>query len=203
MQHPEIKVYWVSANDGGTVFVKDNEYFVNQGGLMHEWGKSWKPVRAVSIEHAREIGCGILQQAKAYAQHAAYMGHLPSDDLTQQVRDKCGIVTGYQHGQITAPVDSALATPDINSATRDISTEDLVAALVERGLEVMTKKREAQIRADEREVCVRLIEEQQAKHRAGMAKACCPRHHNDHALMVDVCGQNITAIRLRSNGHEE
>lgn len=53
-------------------------------------------------------------------------------------------------------------------------------------------------RAEERETCAKIIEEQRAKHLADMAHACCARHRGDYALMADVCFQNINAIRARS-----
>lgn len=54
----------------GCVFVKDYDFFVNQGGLHQAWGKRWKPVVAESIEHAREIGCGMFPEAKPYGRQA-------------------------------------------------------------------------------------------------------------------------------------
>ena len=38
------------------VYVKEGEFFKNQGGLVEDWGKNWTPVEAESIEHARKIG---------------------------------------------------------------------------------------------------------------------------------------------------
>lgn len=39
---------------GPNSMVKEAEFFCEQGGLIAEWGKAWKPVRAESIEDARE-----------------------------------------------------------------------------------------------------------------------------------------------------
>lgn len=39
-----------------TVYVKDGDYFIQQGGLKEEWGKNWIRVYANSIDHARGIG---------------------------------------------------------------------------------------------------------------------------------------------------
>jgi hypothetical protein len=38
------------------VVVKEAGFFAEQGGLTAKWGKSWRPVVADSIEHAREVG---------------------------------------------------------------------------------------------------------------------------------------------------
>ena len=38
------------------VYVKEAWYFIKQGGLTQDWGKSWKPVNAESIEAARNVG---------------------------------------------------------------------------------------------------------------------------------------------------
>jgi len=46
---------WPTIN-GRTVYVKDGNFFIEQGGLEEDWGKTWIPVKAYSIEHARELG---------------------------------------------------------------------------------------------------------------------------------------------------
>ncbi len=38
------------------VFVKEAEFFIQQGGMTDLWGKRWMPVIAEDIEHARRIG---------------------------------------------------------------------------------------------------------------------------------------------------
>lgn len=48
--------HYIIRNPGQAVFVKEGEFFVSQGGLTNEWGKTWKKIKARSIEHAREIG---------------------------------------------------------------------------------------------------------------------------------------------------
>ena len=54
----------------GSVFVKDFDFFVSQGGLRESWGKRWRFVAANSVEHARRIGCRILMGARPYARQA-------------------------------------------------------------------------------------------------------------------------------------
>lgn len=46
-------MYYVYYN-GHSWFVKTAEFFEQQGGLTEEWGKSWKPIYATTIEHARD-----------------------------------------------------------------------------------------------------------------------------------------------------
>lgn len=41
--------------NGAAHFVKEAEFFQDQGGLTSEWGKAWKPVVALSIEDARKM----------------------------------------------------------------------------------------------------------------------------------------------------
>ena len=36
--------------------MKERSFFVEQGGLRETWGKAWRPVRASSIEAARNKG---------------------------------------------------------------------------------------------------------------------------------------------------
>jgi len=55
-----MKDYYVHRNDGNAVFVKDGDFFIEQGGLTNSWGKAWKKVRADSIEHARLIGENLI-----------------------------------------------------------------------------------------------------------------------------------------------
>lgn len=44
-------VHW----NGAAWFVKEGDYFKAQGGLTAKWGKAWKPVQAMSCEHARAL----------------------------------------------------------------------------------------------------------------------------------------------------
>lgn len=46
------QVYYVS-NNGKEWFVKEGKFFEGQGGLTSEWGKSWRPILATSIDDAR------------------------------------------------------------------------------------------------------------------------------------------------------
>ena len=48
--------HYVHRNSGQKVFVKEASFFVSQGGLREAWGRSWTPVVAISIEHARRVG---------------------------------------------------------------------------------------------------------------------------------------------------
>lgn len=50
------KEYFVHRNPGGAVFVKEGQFFRDQGGETEEWGKAWTRVVASGIEHARVIG---------------------------------------------------------------------------------------------------------------------------------------------------
>ncbi len=61
--------YMVSVNCVGSVYVKDLDFFHEQGGFREPWGKHWEPVVANNIEHARERGCK-LPGARSYEQQA-------------------------------------------------------------------------------------------------------------------------------------
>lgn len=50
-----LKAYYVHYN-GTSVFVKEADFFREQGGLTKRWGKNWKKIFAKSIEDARERG---------------------------------------------------------------------------------------------------------------------------------------------------
>lgn len=52
--------YYVMRNAGGAVFVKEGDFFVEQGGLEQDWGKHWKCIEAESIEHARSLADKML-----------------------------------------------------------------------------------------------------------------------------------------------
>jgi hypothetical protein len=54
----------------GSVFVKDFDFFVSQGGLRDAWGKRWRFIAARDVEHARRVGCKILAGARPYARQA-------------------------------------------------------------------------------------------------------------------------------------
>lgn len=62
--------YMVVCGPSGSVFVKDRDYFISQGGLTDVWGGDWKPVQAKSIEDAREQGCKLFASARPYADQA-------------------------------------------------------------------------------------------------------------------------------------
>lgn len=60
---------WPHEGRGATVYVKEGTFFRSQGGLTEEWGKTWRPVDAESIEHARRIGyaqAGVAPPAWTY-----------------------------------------------------------------------------------------------------------------------------------------
>lgn len=49
--------HYVLRGSGTTIFVKEADYFVEQGGLIEPWGKAWRAVYdAASIEEAHSIG---------------------------------------------------------------------------------------------------------------------------------------------------
>lgn len=54
----------------GSVFVKDRDFFVSQGGDKQEWCRRWVEIEADSIEHARRIGCDVLKGARPYNKQA-------------------------------------------------------------------------------------------------------------------------------------
>ena len=63
--------YMIHANkDSGSVFVKDKDFFIAQGGDMQTWGRDWIEVEANSIEHARELGCKMFPYARPYEHQA-------------------------------------------------------------------------------------------------------------------------------------
>jgi NTP pyrophosphatase (non-canonical NTP hydrolase) len=75
------QLYMVNVNEvSGSVFVKDRDFFLAQGGDSDGWGKNWFPVWASSIEDAREKGCKhpgarpYHQQAPAPATMAIHAG---------------------------------------------------------------------------------------------------------------------------------
>jgi hypothetical protein len=52
---PKIAIHYVLV-EPWAVYVKEGEFFKDQGGLEEEWGMRWVPVMAGSIEEAREMG---------------------------------------------------------------------------------------------------------------------------------------------------
>ena len=58
--------YMIVWNEGGkTIYVKDADYFKEQGGETAEWGKRWIKVTANSINDAREKGHALRREAQA------------------------------------------------------------------------------------------------------------------------------------------
>jgi hypothetical protein len=62
--------YMVLCNQhSGSVFVKEREFFISQGGDKEDWGRNWILIEADSIEGAREKGCN-LPGARPYHRQA-------------------------------------------------------------------------------------------------------------------------------------
>jgi hypothetical protein len=68
-QRVDLNWYMVTVNGAGSVYVKELDFFHEQGGFKQSWGKHWTPVVANNIEHARERGCK-LPGARPYEQQA-------------------------------------------------------------------------------------------------------------------------------------
>lgn len=71
--NPKINLqkYMVMANEAsGSVFVKEKDFFISQGGDKESWGKDWIEVSAESIEDARRIGCNLFPHARPYERQA-------------------------------------------------------------------------------------------------------------------------------------
>jgi hypothetical protein len=62
-------VFMVHVGPTGSVFVKELEFFREQGGFKQSWAKSWIPLVATSIEDARRLGCH-LAGARPYSEQA-------------------------------------------------------------------------------------------------------------------------------------
>lgn len=63
-------IYMVNVNQfSGSVFVKELDFFTQQGGFIRNWGLHWFPVVAVSVEDARKKGCE-FPGARSYDQQA-------------------------------------------------------------------------------------------------------------------------------------
>lgn len=52
-------VYMVHVGPSGSVFVKEHDFFRDQGGFEQDWGKAWVPIVSTSIEAARREGCNL------------------------------------------------------------------------------------------------------------------------------------------------
>ena len=46
------------------VYVKDGQFFIDQGGLKNDWGKNWVPVWANSFDEARQIGINMRENSE-------------------------------------------------------------------------------------------------------------------------------------------
>lgn len=64
------KEYMIHCNNGGSVFVKEKDFFISEGGDREEWGKGWIPALAFSIEGARYLGTKMLSHARPYERQA-------------------------------------------------------------------------------------------------------------------------------------
>jgi hypothetical protein len=66
LQRVDPNWYMVHVNSGGAVFVKELDFFHEQGGFAKPWGQHWTPVVANNIEDARRRGCETLPGARPY-----------------------------------------------------------------------------------------------------------------------------------------
>jgi len=48
-----MKEFFAHRNCGGAVFVKDGEFFRQQGGHKDKWGEGWTPIKARNLGEAR------------------------------------------------------------------------------------------------------------------------------------------------------
>lgn len=55
LKKPQKLVYYLLI-EPWAVYVKEGDFFRDQGGLTENWGKRWEPVVAADIEAARAIG---------------------------------------------------------------------------------------------------------------------------------------------------
>ena len=65
-------LFMVHVGPTGSVFVKEREFFISQGGDRELWGRSWRPLEAGSIEDARRLACQLLgdEGARPYSEQA-------------------------------------------------------------------------------------------------------------------------------------
>jgi hypothetical protein len=61
--------FMVCVNSAGSAYVKELDFFHEQGGFRQAWGKHWVPVVANNLEHARRRACE-LPGARPWAQQA-------------------------------------------------------------------------------------------------------------------------------------
>ena len=47
--------HYVLINEAG-VYVKEVNFFKEQGGLTNEWGRKWEPIDAKNLHDARRVG---------------------------------------------------------------------------------------------------------------------------------------------------
>lgn len=56
-EQPKLEKFAISTNGhGSAVYVKEWQFFVEQGGLREPWGKNWLLIEAESIDDARKRG---------------------------------------------------------------------------------------------------------------------------------------------------
>lgn len=60
----ESAAFYISVNHWA-VYVKEGDFFREQGGLREKWGTTWIPVSAGSIEEAREVGKKMQQESQS------------------------------------------------------------------------------------------------------------------------------------------
>jgi len=54
-------IYFLLINEAG-VYTKEGDFFVSQGGLKDEWGKSWEVTVATSLDDARQTGIALRRK---------------------------------------------------------------------------------------------------------------------------------------------
>jgi hypothetical protein len=63
MKSLEEKVFFVLCHNG-IVYVKEEAFFVSQGGLTEDWGKDWIKVKAFDMEEARDRGRALKKKTR-------------------------------------------------------------------------------------------------------------------------------------------
>lgn len=48
----KLTTHYAHRNSGGAIFVKEANFFIDQGGLIETWGKEWRPISADDDKHA-------------------------------------------------------------------------------------------------------------------------------------------------------
>lgn len=56
-----MSAYYILVNAAG-VYTKEGDFFLKQGGLKEEWGKTWELIDAASLYEARNKGIALRRQ---------------------------------------------------------------------------------------------------------------------------------------------